>query len=357
MADLCTHLNKTNKYQVDVLTYNPYDPKFVWIKKEKIGNNCTVHRYWWPVSHFYDVIEKYPLLSFLYISTGLTIYTILFLIKNPQIQVIHTQGLNAAFAGKIAKLIFKKRHIFSTHAIYNFSTRPFLGKLVKWVISDVDSVLALSHQSYTEFSQIGINKNKLNQFTYWVDQSIFRPASQAQCRHKLQMKNKFTVLFVGRFIPLKGINIVLKLAKQLSSYNFVMVGGGLMEKAVKQKSSVLANLTVYTNVANADMPAHYNAADLLIIPSLYEEGIARVMLECLSCGIPILGSDRGGIREVVDSTVGIRVKPTYYNFKQSIQRLHSTPKLYNTLKKNTLAYAHKHFSANNAAIIEKSYLS
>ena len=198
-------------------------------------------------------------------------------------------------------------------------------------------------------------EKQVQRFTYWVDQSLFKPLDKKECRKKLNLPNKFTAIFVGRFIPIKGINYIIRLAKELPSINFLMIGGGLMESYVEEQTKPLGNLFLYKNVKNTEMPLYYNSADVCLVPSLYEEGYARVMCESMSCGLPVFGSKRGCIIEAVNSKVGRLIEPKYINFKKALIDIYGKPSERRILAKNAFYYSRKIYSEANAQAIVNQY--
>ncbi len=75
-------------------------------------------------------------------------------------------------------------------------------------------------------------------------------------------------------------------------------------------------------IANVDLPKYYNIADIFCIPSQYEEGYGRVVIEAVACGVPVIGSNKGGIPEALNETVSILVEPTKDNLKSAISGLY-----------------------------------
>ena len=102
-----------------------------------------------------------------------------------------------------------------------------------------------------------------------------------------------------------------------------------------------------------DLHIYYNLGDIFCIPSQYEEGYGRVAAEALACGSPVVGSNKGGIPEVVSSDVGILVDPSVKNLAKAILRLHEDHELFNRLQQSCRSYSEKKFSSRNADIIFK----
>ena len=115
------------------------------------------------------------------------------------------------------------------------------------------------------------------------------------------------------------------------------------------------NIYLLGDISYSKLHLYYPLADIFCLPSLYEEGWGRVLMESLSCKVPVLASNLGAVPEVVDSSVSILVKPTPNNFYQEILKLKNNPKLLSDLKNNSRTYALKNFSSKNISHITKYY--
>ena len=113
------------------------------------------------------------------------------------------------------------------------------------------------------------------------------------------------VAFVGNLVPVKNVlvlpDLFTKLASGFSgSLKFWIVGDGklrsALESAFAQRGS--GQIRFFGNVPPTDMPSIMNCVDLLVIPSL-NEGLPLVCAEALRCGANVVGSDVGGIAEVI----------------------------------------------------------
>ncbi len=318
-----------------------------------------IHRIQWFGHNLFPKLEPYPLLEFLYLTPALFLYSLFYMLKyRCRIDVIHGHGLNADLIAKFLAKFFKKRAVVSTHAIYNLHKRPFLAKAVKWVLFSIDTILALSKKSRKELMTIGLPENKIKVYTYWVDQKVFKPLDKDKCKIKLGWKNKFVILFVGRFIEIKGIRLLIEAAKRFDGINnmiFSFIGEGPLENEVRKASELLKNVVYVGRVENKNLNVYYSAADIAIVPSLYEEGFGRVILEALSCGTPVIASNRGGIPEVLNSSIGVLIEPTVECIARKIKNFYEHPNRLSELDRNCRKYAIERFSEKNANIIEESY--
>jgi glycosyltransferase involved in cell wall biosynthesis len=140
----------------------------------------------------------------------------------------------------------------------------------------------------------------------------FKPIHDRQRLSDVKKKYKtgeHFILDVGTLEPRKNLPFLVKayhlaLKSGQINHNLVLTGKkgwyyeGLFDliKELKLENKVI--LPGY--VADEDLPALYNAADLFCFPSLYE-GFGFPPLEALNCGTPVIAADNSSIPEVVDS--------------------------------------------------------
>lgn len=357
LEDLYEYL-RTHGYFVYVLTYQPITVNVRGMSLEK-KENLEIHRYSWIGFNIFHFFEKYnPIFNFLYLTPYLLLRSIFFMITNKdKVDVINAHGLNASFIAVVLKKLFKKRVVFSTMALYCFKQGSFFAQVSKWVLSSVDEILAETQESKDELCDIGVPTEKIVLFSHWVNQNKFKPVGKTEFKKEIGWSNKFIVLFVGRAIPVKGGDTLTKVVSKINhNINITVISAAgplipLFEKTAKKYS----NFIFVGGVPYENLHKYYKAADVFVIPSRYEEGAARVMMEAVSCGLPVVASNMGAIPSVLDKTVAIFVKPDEKNIAQAIELLYKDEKLRKELAKNCPIYATDHFGFNNATVVENSY--
>lgn len=348
LSDLVSELTKD--YYVYVHTYSPLTTPNVKWKKNETHKNIEIYRYQWIGKSIFHWIEKYPFLDFIYLTPYLFIRTFIWLLFNHRkIKTIHSQGLNAALIGNIFQKIFKIRHITSIHAIYSFQKNNLSTKFVKNILQNTNHVLSLSKASKEELVSIGLPPDHISIYTYWINLNIFKPASQ-KIKHR-----RLTILFVGRLIKKKGILTLIQVAKSLHYVNFNFIGVGPLSKYLSHIQKQMSNLKYFGAIANNQLPFYYQQADMICVPSQYEEGFGRVVMESLACGLPAIVSDRGGLKEAVDDTVAFTIPPRAENIKQVIVNMANNSNELRHLQQNCRTYATAHYSSGNIKLITKYY--
>jgi L-malate glycosyltransferase len=141
-----------------------------------------------------------------------------------------------------------------------------------------------------------------------IDTQQFRPVRPDNHTDKLR------ILCVSRLIKRKGIEYLLKsipLVKEKAGKNFEVwiVGEGNLEEELKDLSSDLglSDLVVFKGyVAHENLPEIYASSDLFVLPS-FNEGMSNTILEAMASGLPIITTDTGGKRELINSN-GVIIK-------------------------------------------------
>lgn len=346
-----THLDdlvkSLSQYRTYVLTYSPITtPKTPYKILEK-HPHLTIVRFPYFGKNLFHTLEKYPSLDFLYLTPYLLITSFIWILLNhSKIDTIHSQGFNAAFVGNLLAKLFNKRHILSTHAVYDHIS-GFSQKLVIKTLKNIDHILCLSLASQKQLLGWGIDPHKTSVFHYWIDLKSFIPAKT--------IPHKFTVLYVGRLITKKGIRLLLKVATQIPQVEFYFIGTGPEESLIQKYASRYSNITYFGPIPNHQLPRYFQQASVLCLPSLYREGYGRVVMEAVSSGIPVIASDIGGLRESLNNKVAILIKPTVKNLIQAIQELHHHPKTYRLLRRSCRPYALAKFGPKNIKSITQYY--
>lgn len=126
-----------------------------------------------------------------------------------------------------------------------------------------------------------------------------------------QFRGKFIVIHAANMLKHKGFDVTIAAAKLLGISNprvqFLLLGDGPERDALEYEARGLTNVSFMGK--QKDMGTWFASADLLIHPS-YSEGLGSVILEAMGAGLPVIGSDAGGIPDIIDHEVsGLLCEP------------------------------------------------
>ncbi len=139
-----------------------------------------------------------------------------------------------------------------------------------------------------------------------VDPGLFRRFDSPDLRQELGLTG-FTVGFIGKLETQKGVLDLIRAAGRLSGdFHLLIIGNGpLRPRAGRLVAELgLTGKTRFIPAAGYDkMPGYLNCLDVLVLPSVtlpgLKEQFGRVLIEAMSCSVPVIGSDSGEIPNVI----------------------------------------------------------
>jgi glycosyltransferase involved in cell wall biosynthesis len=106
------------------------------------------------------------------------------------------------------------------------------------------------------------------------------------------------LIFVGRLSPQKNVAALLDAIQPLD-VRINLVGDGELRHALQDRFAVLDDRVRWLgNVPNAELPVYLNRGRVFVLPSHYE-GHPKTLIEAMACGLPVIGADSPGIRELI----------------------------------------------------------
>lgn len=135
-----------------------------------------------------------------------------------------------------------------------------------------------------------------------VDLDRFAPADRAAAKSAHGLDGHI-VATVGALIPRKGQALVMDALASLPDTTLLLIGEGpdkLLLQAHAQRIGVSDRVRFLGSVPHMDLPGWLATADVMCLPSA-SEGLANAWVEALACGTPIVISDVGGARELLDT--------------------------------------------------------
>lgn len=149
----------------------------------------------------------------------------------------------------------------------------------------------------------GVKEEQCLMVPYGVDRDLFA------CKrfHNPRLPLKF--VFVGGTKELKGISYLLDAFEGMDPKiaQLSIVGANSLPQAVKERYSRKVSFT--GPIMHNQLPAYLQSQDAMIFPSL-GDGFGLAALEGMSCGLPLVCSDKSGIKDLVKNGVNGYVIPT-----------------------------------------------
>jgi glycosyltransferase involved in cell wall biosynthesis len=178
-------------------------------------------------------------------------------------------------------------HVPYRNPLLRFVQRAANRVLGAWVLGGADQVVFESETVRAYFSRFVRFRRPAALVQNGVDTELFRPATPER---RLELRNgigvpanKPLLLFLGRFVEKKGLPVLRQLAERLPQAHWLLAGWGPLDPA----SWRLPNVSVVQSPATERLTSLYQAADLLLLPSV-GEGFPLSVQEAMACGTPAL---------------------------------------------------------------------
>jgi alpha-1,6-mannosyltransferase len=178
---------------------------------------------------------------------------------------------------------------------------PGVGRYVANLYKRFDLVLAPSQTMVEGLRGLGVKRVALQPLG--VNTRLFHPRHRGpNLRLTLGLRDDTRLLlFAGRFAREKNIPVLLDAAQRLGPrYHLLLVGGG-------GRLRLPLNVTRYPYMGSEEALARLMASCDAFVHAGDKETFGLVILEAMSCGVPVVGVSAGGVGELVDEAVGMPV--------------------------------------------------
>lgn len=238
--------------------------------------------------------------------------------------LVHVHGhpyLSSLVATNIARrnakpIVLTQHNTFIKYekSIWEHAERLNDASVGKQVLKSADRIVTVSKATKDYVLSLGVSPSKTSVIHNGVDVDRFKPSSdlRERTRKRLQLpQNAIVILSVRRLVYKNGIDTLIECAeatiKKNAQFIFLIVGTGPDSEAIRLKieqKGIVGKCRLAGFVSDAELPSYYNAADLFVLPSKSGEGLPLVGLEAMSCGLPVIATDVGGISEVMIKDCG-----------------------------------------------------
>lgn len=292
-------LTATNMYPN---LYKPYSGIFIKghvdILKENYGINSFVITGGGSNNKSFEILKKYLLFIIRIINSTFT----------KSFDLIHAHfAYPTGLLSLPAKWFRFKKLILTVHgsdinSVSKTNTLKFL--LTKFVLNQSDRIIAVSPDLKNNIiNKFGILEDKISVIDMGFDPNIFFPLEQVETKKR----DSFKFLFVGRLINVKGIQVLLDAIlctteKTDIDFNCQIIGSSDQENDYKRwvTDHSLQHIIEFSGIKTQhEIAEAMRQSDAVIIPSL-EEGFGLVAIESFACGLPVIASNTGGLKKLVD---------------------------------------------------------
>jgi glycosyltransferase involved in cell wall biosynthesis len=237
------------------------------------------------------------------------------IIRKEQPSIIHAHGYVAGTIAAMAGSLAGARSILCTlHNLFPPSASPVGKRALQICGRSCTHLIAITQAVKDSATVVGVDPSKIVIIPNGIELSIYQqPHDKALIRQKLGIDPAApVVLTASRLIPAKGIDTLLRAATGLRqifpSIQVLIAGDGPQREELKTLAKELElDETVQFLGERKDIPELLAASDVVAVPSL-AEGQSILILEGMASRLPVVASDIGGMKEMIqDGETGLLV--------------------------------------------------
>lgn len=253
-----------------------------------------------------DLLRSLSLLPF-YISSF--IKEIKQLEKDNKFDLVCLQSMTEKlFLTSILRLM-KYKIVWIEHGPLFKTNRTKLIKFLYQLVSkSVNKIITVSKDTQDDLVKNNVNKNKVSTIYIGID-------IQAKL-NKTSRKTVMVIGFLGSVCEEKGIKEFIAIAKKIiqknKNFKFLIIGDGPLLKWARNSVIDVKDHFIFKGYVK-NVKKYLQMMDVFFFPTKHQEGLSIALLEAMSMGIPVIASNMGGNRELINKNTGHLFDPIKLN--------------------------------------------
>ena len=231
-------------------------------------------------------------------------------VRSARIELLHEPHytLPMGLRGKSVVTVHDLIHL-KMPEYFSMAQRTYAKLMLGYAVRNAGAVIAVSEKTKQDIVEtFNVEQDRIHVVHHGI-RSIYQKLDDRgaveEFRRAFGISKPF-VLYVGNVKPHKNIPTLLKaFAKLRTGFNdleLVFAGGScLADRSLGEQARTLGIAGAIRDVnrlSERDLIRAYNAAEMVVLPSLYE-GFGFPALEAMACGTPLIASNAGALAEVV----------------------------------------------------------
>lgn len=237
--------------------------------------------------------------------------------ESGKFDLLHAHDWLVAFAARTLKEIHKLPLISTIHStehgrnngIYT-DMQKYIASVEDFLLKESNKVICCSNYMKEQIASLfNYSLEDINVIPNGVPAGSLKNENILSFRRNYASDEEKLIFFIGRHTYEKGIHLLIEAIPRIiptnSHVKFIIAGVGPMTEELKYKAYALgvADKIVFTGYLNDfDKNSFYQAADAVVIPSLYEP-FGIVALEAMVEGCPVIAARTGGLEEIITDNI------------------------------------------------------
>ncbi|MGB9801035.1 MAG: glycosyltransferase family 4 protein [Thermanaerothrix sp.] len=224
--------------------------------------------------------------------------------------ILHANWTLSGMVVWLTQWLHRKPYVVTVHGsdVFQATSSGLIRKLTWFILSShrTAQIIAVSRKLAESLIQMGVPSEKIKIIPDGVRTDEFIPSEEPR---------KKVILSVGALTKIKGGDLLIEAFAQihtyLEGYKLIFIGEGAFRECLESrvKELGLRDKVIFTGQLSRQEVAYWmREAEIFVLPSR-SEGLGVVFLEALASGTPCIGTDVGGIPDILTPEVGILCPP------------------------------------------------
>lgn len=307
--------------------YEPYMGGAEYFVREvtsRLSNNCSFNIITARLNRRSPAYESINRISVHRVGIGCKwdkyLYPILSVVKAVSLKCDIVHGVMASYAG-LAMLMYSKiarKPSLLTLQSGTMDSPSYKRKLnlislvYKKIHTSAARVHAISSSLKGRAIKLGCSRDDVYVIPNGVDLERFKPTKS---NLRSNFKPRYLIVCVARLVPVKGINYLIKAIPPILeevNVGLLLIGDGPEKNklmGIVDELGLEDRVHFLGSKSHDELPTYLSMSDVFICPSLFE-GMGSVFVEAMACRIPVVGTNVGGIPDVIQDNVnGLLIEP------------------------------------------------
>lgn len=245
-------------------------------------------------------VDNYVIKPYYFLKSISDILRLIRLARRENWQVLYvSQYFDTAFAGLISRILG-----IPLVCHLRLPAPAYLSRQYRWGLNQCQQIVAISQDTKQGYVNHGIPAARIAVVHNAIDTKLFKPLAAVHgnvCRE---------IVFLGRIVPEKGLRTLILAFQQIALARtdvILKIYGdesacdgteGFLDE-IKELAGALLNKQIYFYEPVVNVVPVLQGADILVLPSEWDEPFGRVLIEAMACGVPVIANRIGGIPEVL----------------------------------------------------------
>ncbi len=253
-------------------------------------------------------IPHYPLFEF-HLYTLALAGKIIDVVKYEELEILHVHyAIPHTVSGFLSRDILGRENLKLVTTLHGtditlVGLEPSFHPIVKYALDRSDSITAVSQHLREKTEQHFTCRRDIEVIPNFVDTNVYKRNTNEAIKKRFAPNNEKIIMHVSNFRKVKRVTDVIKIFQEILKKQeavLLMAGDGPESSEAER---MCRELKICGKVKflgqQSGLPELLSLADLFLLPS-QSESFGLSALEAMSCGVPVIGSNIGGIPEVIE---------------------------------------------------------